>query len=289
MARVVVVGDAMLDVVTRPEGPVAPTSDTPSRTRVGRGGSGANVAAALAGGHEVLYVAAIGEDDAGELVERALRAEGVEPRLERHAGATGVVVSIVAPDSQRAMLTDRGVNPLLTLDHVRSALEGSDHLHLSGYTLLDPATRALASRALGLAREAGASTSLDACSAEPLARLGAGAFLEAGRDARWLFANEEEATLLDPAGPPFASLAQRCEELVVTRGPAGAMARRAGSLVEVPARSHEALDSTGAGDAATGAYLSARLAGEDPLGALEVAMEAAARVVARLGAGQSRL
>ena len=44
--RVVVVGDAMLDVVVRPSASVAPTSDTPSRVRVGRGGAAANLAVA---------------------------------------------------------------------------------------------------------------------------------------------------------------------------------------------------------------------------------------------------
>ena len=68
--RVVVVGDAMLDVVVRPSASVAPTSDTPSRVRVGRGGAAANLAVAIASadpGLEVVYVAAVGDDAAGEL------------------------------------------------------------------------------------------------------------------------------------------------------------------------------------------------------------------------------
>ena len=73
--RVVVVGDAMLDVVVRPSASVAPTSDTPSRVRVGRGGAAANLAVAIASadpGLEVVYVAAVGDDAAGEIFRREL-------------------------------------------------------------------------------------------------------------------------------------------------------------------------------------------------------------------------
>ena len=73
--RVLVVGDAMLDVVVRPLGPLAPTSDTPARVRLGRGGAAANLAVALAAADasvQVEYAAAVGDDAAGELFRREL-------------------------------------------------------------------------------------------------------------------------------------------------------------------------------------------------------------------------
>ena len=45
MTRVVVIGDVMLDVVTRLSGPVAPGSDSPARVVFQGGGQGANTAA----------------------------------------------------------------------------------------------------------------------------------------------------------------------------------------------------------------------------------------------------
>jgi ribokinase len=286
MARVVVVGDAMLDVVTRPEGPIAPTSDTTSTTRVARGGGGANLAVALAGaGHEVHYVAAVGDDLAGTLVEDSLARAGVLARLERVAGATGVVVAIVSPGAQRAMLTDRGVNGRLSAVHVEAILsEGFDHLHLSGYTLLDPDSRAVGEHALGHARAQGAGSSVDACSVAPLARLTAEAFLSSARDARWLFANEEEARLLSRGAEPIETLGERFEEVVVTEGERGARSRRGTLVAHAPSVARRAVDTTGAGDAATGAYLAARLHGQGLEESLRAAMAAAAVAVSALGA-----
>ena len=139
--RVVVVGDVMLDVVTRPTAPIAATSDTPAVVRVGRGGSvpTSRWPSARAGA-DVRYVGAAGTDTAGAVVAADLALNGVEPRLMSVDGPTGVVVAIVSPDGQRAMMTDRGVNPVLNREHVEGALAmGFDHLHVSGYTLLDDA------------------------------------------------------------------------------------------------------------------------------------------------------
>ncbi len=44
--RILVIGDVMLDVVVKPMTAVAPTSDTPARVRLSRGGSAANMAVA---------------------------------------------------------------------------------------------------------------------------------------------------------------------------------------------------------------------------------------------------
>ncbi|MDE3065532.1 MAG: carbohydrate kinase family protein, partial [Acidobacteriota bacterium] len=294
-ARAAVVGDVMLDVVTRPLSPVAPTSDTPAATRVGRGGSGSNIAVALARrGVDVTYVGAIGRDAAAAIVEGDLRREGVTPALEEVDGPTGVVVAVVAPDGQRAMITDRGVNPRLSSPHVARVLaEPFAHLHVSGYTVLEDATREVARAALALARGRGMSTSVDVCSVAPLRLVGPGAFLDATRDALTVFANEEEALTLagrDDVDAALAELAAAYPEVVVTRGARGAVARRGTRAWRVGAEAAEVLDTTGAGDASTGAYLASILAGDDPDAALGAAMAAAAGVVAGLGSrGQSRL
>ena len=90
--RVIVVGDVMLDVIAKPLTRVASTSDTPASVHVGRGGAAANMAAALAeSGHEVVFVGACGDDIGRQVVERELRADKVEPRLEVVAASTGVV------------------------------------------------------------------------------------------------------------------------------------------------------------------------------------------------------
>jgi ribokinase len=287
-SRVLVVGDAMLDVIVQPTAPLAPTSDTPANVRMSRGGAAANVAVALASyGHEVVYVGVIGDDVFGAVFSADLERSGVRAQLAVAPGATGVVVALVSPDGQRAMMTDRGVNGLLEFDSVRAALDGSyDHLHLSGYTLLDARTRAAGTSALSLARERGMTTSVDVCSVGPLATVGATTFLDPAAGATMLFANEEEALLLsDTVDVDDATswLSRRFDEVLVTRGREGAIAMKGAHVWREKSSSLEVLDTTGAGDAASGAYLAARLEGRDEPVALARAMERAATVVRGLG------
>ena len=144
--RVLVLGDAMLDVVVRALEPVHVTSDTKSAVRIGRGGSAANIAVELALDHHVAFLGVVGDDAAGEVFLADLRAADVVPFVKVLSGATGVVVSFVNDDGQRAMLTDRGVNPRLEVQAVLAALEEPfDHLHVSGYSLLDSRTRSASS------------------------------------------------------------------------------------------------------------------------------------------------
>ncbi|MGH9021384.1 MAG: carbohydrate kinase family protein [Acidimicrobiales bacterium] len=289
MTRALVVGDVMLDVVTRPTGPVQPTSDTPAATHVGRGGSSANVAVALAAtGVEVVHVGAAGRDPAADLASADLAAHGVVVRWEILNGSTGVVVAVVAADGQRAMLTDRGVNARLSWGHVAAVLaDGIDHVHVSGYTLLDEGSRAVGSRALEWARERGITTSVDACSAAPLRAVSPGVFVAALGRVTYLFANEEEAAVLgesDDLHRVARALAGTVAELVVTQGSRGAVVYTPEGCWRANADEVDVVDTTGAGDAAVGAYLGARVGGRAIDVALESAMGASARVVGRLGA-----
>jgi sugar/nucleoside kinase (ribokinase family) len=280
--RVLVLGDVMLDVVVRPEQAIRPTSDTPSSVRLGRGGAGANLAVALvaAGATDVAYLGVSGDDASADVFAAALRAAGVTSLVRRARGATGVVVSVVAPDGQRAMLTDRGVNSELTVDNVFEALTPEvSHLHVSGYLILDEARRHVARTALAAARERGCTTSVDVCSVGPLLEVGVANFLAAVGAVTFLFANDDEARALGEEALMLAA-----SEVVLTRGAHGAEVLAHGERVHAPAATKLVVDTTGAGDAATGTYLARRLVGDDVERALKAAMTAAAHVVEGLGA-----
>lgn len=279
----------MLDVVVQPEGPLAPTSDTPSRIRVSRGGSGANVSLALRrGGHQVHYLGAVGDDPARHIFQMAMNAAGVTLQLRIVEQPTGTVVALVAHDGQRMMLTDRGANAFLDEASVNEFLKQPyDHLHVSGYLLLDGATRDVGEHALAQAQSFGSSTSIDVCSVAPLRAVTPEVFLGAATHADKIFANEEEALVLtttDGAAEALESLSGLFHEVMITLGPRGAIAAWGDQRYSVDARDVNVVDTTGAGDAATGAYLSARLWGESPDGSLQLAMDAAATVVEGLGA-----
>ena len=135
---VVTLGDALLDVIVRLDEPLAPGSDVRAATRTGAGGQAANVAAwAVSLGAEARVVAALGDDAAAGLVRNELLCRGTPVYGPVYTGVTGVVVSIVAPDGERSMASDRGVATQLAPEDLEHAwFDGSDVLHLSGYALL---------------------------------------------------------------------------------------------------------------------------------------------------------
>ena len=81
-ATVVVVGDALVDVVVRPLESVQPGSDTASTIRWRSGGAAANVARAIADqGGRARLVARVGDDVAGTFLTDSLQRHGVAAQL----------------------------------------------------------------------------------------------------------------------------------------------------------------------------------------------------------------
>jgi sugar/nucleoside kinase (ribokinase family) len=259
-------GDLLLDVVVRLEGPIAEDTDTYGRTRVGAGGQAANVAAwVVALGGEARFVGKLARDPAGRLLAEELQGRGVELAGPEAEVGTGTVVSIATPDGKRTMLSDRGVSVELTANEVERAwLADCDRLHLPAYSLVAEPIAGAALEAAALAPQ----VSVDLSSTAALELIGIERFRglvdELGPDV--IFANEAEAELVGHL---------EVETFVLKRGVRGCIVRTGGEEREYPARPAEVVDTTGAGDAFAAGFL---VAGP------ELGLEAAARCVAQLGA-----
>jgi ribokinase len=273
--RIATLGDVMLDVIVRPEQPLARGDDVRAATRTGAGGQAANVAAWAASlGAEARCIAKRGDDAAGELVARELVARKVELAGPVVAGATGVVVSLVE-DGERSMASDRGVAPTLAPDELQSEwLDGCDVLHVSGYALLREPIVDTALLAARLARERSARLSVDVAAWTEIRAFGPVRFREL-LDALApdvLFATEAEwemlggAYLTAPTG-------------VIKRGARGCIVVTEEARLDLAPLDTDVVDSTGAGDALAAGFLLG--------GSLEEAarrgLECAARCVARVG------
>src|SRR5688572_15322821 len=259
---IVTLGDLLLDVTVRLEQPLAEGADADAVTRLGAGGQAANVAAWVAElGGQARFVGKRTDDDAGALAARALGGYGVDVAGPVVPGRTGTVVSLVGADGSRTMASDRGVSPELRAEEFEPAwLDGCEHLHLPGYSLL----RSPIDEAALRAAESAPCVSVDLSSWSAIRDFGPGPFrerLEALRPAI-VFANEDEERAL---GGPLPGCTW-----ILKRGPLGA---RFGD-VELPAVPAEVVDSTGAGDALAAGYL---------VGGPQLALQAAARCVAQLG------
>ncbi|MFF7725347.1 carbohydrate kinase family protein [Streptomyces sp. NPDC008001] len=286
-----VVGDVVTDVVARHRTPLAPATDTEARIATLPGGAGANVAcwAARSGVRDVRLLARVGAE-AADLHERALRSAGVRPHLVVDAEApTGTVVCLVGADGERTFLTDSGaVLRLSAADWSDGLLAGAGHLHLSGYLFFGGTSRRAALLAMEAARARSVPVSVDPASAGFIAGWGAGRFLDAVAGADVLLPSHDEAALLTGLPGPAdaaAELSRHFPLVVSTQGPRGALVAASGAITaRVPAEPATAVDTTGAGDAFTGAFLAARLAGHDPAAAARQGCRAGAAAVAHVGA-----
>jgi sugar/nucleoside kinase (ribokinase family) len=286
VSRIVVLGDVMVDVVTRLSAALAPRSDAPAVIRFHGGGSAANTAAWLAeAGAEPVLVGRVGDDERGRGALEGLRAAGVETALAvDHELSTGTCVVLVGPDGERTMAPDAGANDALTdADLADELLASAEHLHVAGYALLRPGSRPAARAAISRALSNGMTVSVDPSSAALLSP----EFLDHAEGAGLLLPNAEEARMLSGEPDPeraARALATRFDEVVVTLGADGALWTDGSELVRAEAVPVEAaVDSTGAGDAFAAGLLAARLNGAAPTEALDAGARLAAKAVTRPG------
>ncbi len=264
-------GDLHLDVVARLERPLVTGADTPARIVVSAGGQAANVAAwAATLGAEARLIAKHAEDESGHLAAEALKHLGVALCGPVVVGETGVVVSVVTPDGERSMASDRGVSADLRSDELDPEwFAGCDHLHVSGYCLAGEPGRSAAQRAAELAHAAGATVSIDLSASTVIETCGAERFRElvVALAPDVVFCNEDEDRTIREAIPGMT--------WILKRGGRGASFdgnERAATPASV-------IDTTGAGDALAAGWI---------VGGADLALEAAARCVATVGAMPGR-
>jgi len=289
--RYVVVGDLMTDVVALTTGPTALASDTRAVVRISGGGSAANTAAWLAHlRHAVTYVGRVGADVLGRAAVDELAGGGVDVRVGVDPDLpSGVCVVVVTPGGERAMFPSTGANGGLVPDDLPTELFiPPNHLHLSGYSLLNDGSRAAGIAALRLGAQTGLTTSVDPASVGLIAERGAAAFLDWSAGCGVLLANAEEAQLLagrSELAEAGAALLAAYGEVVVKTGANGAQwFGPGGATVRVPAVEVEVVDTTGAGDTFAAGFLPAWRSGAAPAAALAAGCAAAALVVGRTGA-----
>src|SRR5581483_6249674 len=123
MPRVLVVGDVMVDIIVRPEGPIAIGSDRRATIRARSGGSAANQAAWLAYfGVAARLVGRVGAADRD--AQAALFGEaGVEAHLAAdETRESGRLIALIDPSGERSFFTDRGANDGLAASDIPDAL-----------------------------------------------------------------------------------------------------------------------------------------------------------------------
>ncbi|MFE7781201.1 ribokinase [Streptomyces nigrescens] len=279
MYDVLVVGSANADLTVRVDRrPGAGETVLGTDLVESAGGKGANQAAAAAriGGRTAL-LARVGGDAYGELLLGAQRAAGtdVTPVIVDGTARTGTAMIIVDPDGDNSIVVSPGANAALTPQDVAAA---KDTIAASAVVSLQLEIPMASVRAAASAAEQAGTRVVLNPSPAPTADLAP----ELLSVADPLVVNEHEARQLSgltdgtPAQWAQALCDRGARSVVVTLGGDGALVLDADGAENIPGVRVKAVDTTGAGDAFTGA-LATRLARGD-------ALPEAARFAVRVGA-----
>ena len=260
--------------------------------RLGPGGKGSNQAVAAARlGARVRLMCRVGRDPFGDLARATWRGDGIDTELcfDSAEAATGAAAIEVHPvTGEIAIVVVPGASSLLTTDDVDRA---AGPIAASSVFVTQLEVRVpVAVHALRRAHEAGVPTILNAAPALPLP-------LEAYPLCDYLTPNAVEAAGLagvpvhDPAGAERAAgilLERGCRNVVVTLGPRGALVRNARVTAHVPPfEAGPVVETTGAGDAFTGALAVALTEGRELVAATRFACAAAGISVTRHGTARA--
>ncbi|WP_308194096.1 PfkB family carbohydrate kinase [Pelomonas sp. CA6] len=295
-ARIAVVGSINMDLVAQ-----APRLPAAGETLLGAhyagtpGGKGANQAVAAARlGAQVALVGRLGLRQQGRDLLEALKAEGVDlgALVQDAAAWPGVaLITVAQSDGENTIVVVPGSNAALTADDVRAGAATLRQAQVVAAQLEVPLP-AIA-QAFSIAREAGATTVLNAAPAQALP-----ADLLALTD--WLVVNETEAAQLAglPSGGEPQALARAAlprllalgpRQVLVTLGAQGALLGTADAPQGELLAGHavRAVDTVGAGDTLVGGLIVGLAEGLSAQAAVQLGQAAAALAVSRPGVQQA--
>ncbi|QKV94870.1 ribokinase [Streptomyces sp. NA02950] len=291
-----VVGSANADLVIGVERRPGPGETVlGSDLAVHPGGKGANQAVAAARlGARTALLARVGDDEHGRLLLDSLRTAGADTSGVLTGGApTGVALIAVDPSGDNSIVVSPGANARLTPGDVRAAarlLASARVVSLQLEIPLETVAEVVRAADAGTDGRPGPRVVLNPSPAAPLPD-------EVLAVCDPLVVNEHEARFLlgdDPAGGSAepeewaaALLARGPRSVVVTLGAQGALVADGGRTVRVPSLPVKAVDTTGAGDAFTGALAWRLGAGDDLETAVWFAVRVGAAAVTRAGAQES--
>ena len=293
--RLVSVGNVIIDVTLRIPALPERGGDVVARdTGSTPGGAFNTLVAAVRQGVASAYGGGHGIGPLGDRVRSALEAEGIDVLLDPSPNAdTGFDIALIDDEGERTFVTVFGAEASLSADDLAGIrLGGTDlnehdlnehHLvHVSGYGLLASTNAAVL--APWIATIAPGHTVL--VDPGPLGSDIPGEVLASvAVRADWFSCNLREALVLtgavDARGAATA-LRETWRAVIIRLGPEGCLVA-VDDVVHVPGFAVEAIDTNGAGDAHTGAFLAGLAAGESPTAAALRANACAALAVTRRG------
>lgn len=286
--RLISVSSVVVDLVYRVEEVPKPGSEAVVREFSMSAGGGFNaMAAARRMGVKVAYAGTLGTGPFADVAAAALEEEGIETIRRRLPNRDqGVCTVLVDRDGERAFVAASGADGVVRdADLAQVRPEPEDWLLLSGYALHYPDSRDAMGRWLA--------TSPPRLVFDPspiIAEISAELRSQAIKASHWITSNFMEGRSLTDFEEPTAI----AESLAAGRPESGGAILRDGErgcylaiqgqrLLHLPGHPVQVVDTNGAGDAHTGAFIAMLLQGESPHRAAQIANVCAALSTAQAG------
>jgi sugar/nucleoside kinase (ribokinase family) len=261
------------------------------RSKMACGGSAANTMIAVGQfGGTSFYSCLVAKDSLGKFFLEDLKRNGVDTNLtyERLSdGITGKCLVMTTPDAERTLNTFLGISSFLSPEHLdERAIRNSAYIYLEGYLVASPKGLEAMKEAKKLAEKHGVKTTLTFSDPSMVKYFSAQMEQVVGASVDLLFCNEEEALIYTGTGDIEAArekLKAVARHFVITLGANGALVYDGDTFITIEPYTVKAVDTNGAGDMFSGAFLYGITHNHSYAEAGKIASLASSRVVGQYG------
>jgi len=228
--------------------------------KISPGGSSANTLAGISYlGGKSIFLGKIGNDSHGKTYEQKTKEEGVVSMLSKHPDEiTGHAITFITPDYERTFATHLGASLYFRKENIpEDKIKDSKILHLEGYQIGDVELRKAVYHAANIAKENKILVSLDLSDAG-LVKANLKEFVDFIKEyVDIVFANESEAIALTGKKPEEALLeiSKLCKIAIVKLGGNGSIIRTNNITYKIPPYLTKIMNTNGAGDMYSAAFL----------------------------------
>ena len=261
------------------------------RSKMSGGGSAGNTVVAINQfGGKSFYSCLVAKDDLGKFFLEDLKRNGVDTNLSHDkcpVGHTGRCLVMTSPDAERTMNTFLGVSSFLSPEHLdEDAIRNSSYIYLEGYLVASPKGLEALKEAKRIAEKNKIATALTFSDPSMTKYFSTQMEEIVGASVDLLFCNEEEAmifTSTDNMGDAREKLKQVARRFAITLGANGALIYDGDTFIQIEPYKVRAIDTNGAGDMFSGAFMYGITHGHSYAEAGKLASLASSRVVSQFG------
>ena len=254
------------------------------------GGSAANSLYALSQfGGNAFYSCRVANDETGDFFIEGLGEHNIQTNTDgqRVEGLSGRCLVMITPDAERTMQTYLGVSDDISISEMDfEAAKKSEIMYLEGYLVTSPSAKAAIIEMKEFAIANNIKTAMT-FSDPAMVEYFCDAVNEVlGDGVDLLFCNQQEAMKwagADTLKAACQALKTKAKQFVITRGSKGSLLYDGENYIEIEPHSVEVVDTNGAGDMFSGAFMYGITNGLDFATSGKLASLASATVVTRFG------